>query len=168
MHNFFDLVDKRAGWITLSVSAFVLFGAALYFQHVMNLQPCVMCIEERMLMLSLALISLLPIIKPTFTPLRILGYLGVMFISYIGFDLAQEHVVIQKGEELIFAGCSIFPRVPEWLPLHQWLPSLFMPTGNCGDISWTFAGHSMVEWVRNIFAFYFALPVLMLLGRRKL
>lgn len=167
MNNFFELVEKKTGWLTLSFSAFALFLSALYFQHYMNLQPCVMCIEERLLILSIAIFSLIPVINPRFIPLRIIGYLGIMFIAYVGFYLADQHVDIQKGEGLFMASCNIFPRLPEWFPLHEWYPNLFMPTGNCGDISWTLWGYSMVEWVRFIFAFYVLLPVFMVLSRRK-
>jgi protein dithiol:quinone oxidoreductase len=167
MNKFFELVEWRSGWALLSASAFILFGVALYFQHIMNLQPCVMCIEERLLILSLGLVSLIPLINPRFISLRVIGYVGIIGIAYIGYDLAAEHVVIQKGEGFFMASCSIFPRLPEWLPLYEWSPKLFMPTGNCGDISWTFAGLTMVEWVKNIFIFYMILPIFMVLSRRR-
>jgi disulfide bond formation protein DsbB len=167
MNALLEIVEQRKGWTILSLSFFSLFLTAIFFQYYMNLEPCVMCIEERMLILSLAIFSLIPIINPKIIPLRIIGYLGIILISYIGYDLAAEHVLLQKGEGGFMETCSIYPRVPSWLPLHEWFPSLFMPTGNCGEISWTFMNITMVEWLKHIFAFYIALPISMVLGRLK-
>lgn len=167
MHTILNLVEQRKGWAILSSSFFLLFFTALYFQHFMNLLPCVMCIEERLLIFALAIFSLIPLINPRLVPLRIFAYIGIIVIAYIGFDLADEHVLIQSGEGGFMASCSLYPRLPEWMPLYEWFPSLFMPSGNCGEISWTFMSISMVEWVKFIFAFYIALPVFMVLARRK-
>lgn len=165
MNNFFDLTEQRKGWVIFSSSFFAIFFTALFFQHAMQLNPCVMCIEERMLILLAGMVSLIPIINPRLLPLRLVGYIGVIAISYIGFELAAEHALIQRGEGEFMSSCSLYPRVPVWLPLHEWMPSIFMPTGDCGSISWEFAGQTMVEWVRNIFAIYIAIPLLMIIGR---
>jgi disulfide bond formation protein DsbB len=165
MHPILYLVEQRKGWAILSTSFFLLFLTALFFQHYMNLAPCVMCIEERILILSLAVFSLIPMINPKLMSLRVIGYLGLILIAYAGYDLAAEHVLLQKGEGGLMATCSIYPRVPSWLPLHEWLPSLFMPTGNCGEISWTFMNTTMVEWIKYIFTFYIALPIIMVWAR---
>ena len=37
----------RGAWLLMALTAFILELVALWFQHVMLLQPCVMCIYER-------------------------------------------------------------------------------------------------------------------------
>lgn len=37
----------RGAWLLLALTAFVLEMVALWFQHVMLLKPCVLCIYER-------------------------------------------------------------------------------------------------------------------------
>ena len=37
----------RGAWLLMALTAFILELVALWFQHVMLLQPCVLCIYER-------------------------------------------------------------------------------------------------------------------------
>lgn len=37
----------RGAWLLMAMTAFALELVALWFQHVMKLQPCVLCIYER-------------------------------------------------------------------------------------------------------------------------
>ena len=54
LHFFKTLSVQRSGWLLLLISALALEGAALYFQYGMELQPCVMCIYERVALFSIA------------------------------------------------------------------------------------------------------------------
>jgi disulfide bond formation protein DsbB len=45
------------------------------------------------------------------------------------------------------------------MPLHEWCPGFFGAPGMCGDIDWQFAGLSMPQWLRIIFAGYAAIAV---------
>ena len=47
--------------------------------------------------------------------------------------------------------CGFFANFPEYFKLDKWLPSVFQPTGVCGDASWNFAGLTMVQWIIIIF-----------------
>lgn len=166
---FLRLPEKRLGWFILHLSINIIFTTALFFQYIMDLQPCVMCIEERILILCLSLVSLIIFaINPSLKIVRFIGYSLLIAVSIVGFNLTSEHISIQDGTAGLFATCSIYPRVPDWLPLHEWLPALFQPTGDCGDIDWSFFNLSMVEWVRIIFSFYIALPLVMIIGRKGL
>ena len=51
LHFFKTLSVQRSGWLLLLISALALEGTALYFQYGMDLQPCIMCIYERVALL---------------------------------------------------------------------------------------------------------------------
>ena len=75
-----------------------------------------------------------------------------------GLIIAIEHrgyeIDYQKSLADPFASsttCGFFANFPEYFKLDKWLPSVFQPTGVCGDASWDFAGLTMVQWIIIIF-----------------
>ena len=53
MLDFFKQLSlKRSAWIFLAFTAFALESTALYFQYGMGLQPCVLCVYERLAMVG--------------------------------------------------------------------------------------------------------------------
>ncbi len=77
MLQFFNRCSQgRGAWLLLALTALVLELAALYFQHVMLLQPCVMCIYERVALFGILGASLLGALAPK-SPLRYVAILTV-------------------------------------------------------------------------------------------
>ncbi len=144
---------SRLSWIVLFISALGLELSALFFQYVMELEPCVMCIYIRVAVLGLMIAGLVGIIGCQYRWIRFIGILIWGVSSVWGVKLAQELEVIQSGSSL-FATCSFLPDFPTWMPLHQWLPSVFMPTGMCTDIPWQALGLTMAQWMVVGFGLY--------------
>ncbi len=148
-----SLSTQRWPWLLLAASALTLELCALYFQHVMKLEPCVMCVYERITMLGLMLAGLIGASAPQNWFVRLSAF-SVWAISALwGLLLAMEHTNYQMNPSP-FATCDFFPNFPSWAPLHEWLPWLFNPTGDCSDIVWQFFGYSMPQWLIVSFAIY--------------
>ncbi|MFW8080334.1 disulfide bond formation protein B, partial [Klebsiella pneumoniae] len=64
----------RGAWLLMALTAFILELVALWFQHVMLLQPCVMCIYERCALFGIMGAGLVGAIAPK-TPLRYVAML---------------------------------------------------------------------------------------------
>lgn len=65
MLQFLNRCSKgRGAWLLMALTALVLELVALYFQHVMLLQPCVMCIYERAALFGILGASLLGAVAP--------------------------------------------------------------------------------------------------------
>ncbi|MFN6972746.1 MAG: disulfide bond formation protein B, partial [Rheinheimera sp.] len=65
------------------------------------------------------------------------------------------------------SSCGIFPDFPTWLPLHEWIPEVFKPTGMCGEILWTLFGYSMPFWMRITFALFFIAGLVVIASQLK-
>ncbi|WP_417883386.1 disulfide bond formation protein DsbB [Vibrio rumoiensis] len=143
--------QKRTSWAILL--AFIMFFelSALYFQHVMLLAPCVMCVYERLAMLGIAGSAIIGLIKPSNQWFRWVGLISWGYTSFRGLQLALEHVGYQFNPSP-FATCDIFPKFPSWAPLNQWFPWMFEPTGDCSKIVWQFLDLSMPQWLVVIFS----------------
>jgi len=159
----FLATDKRA-WGLLFFSAFGLELAALYFQHVMDLRPCIMCIYQRTAVFGV-MFAAMPamLLNNVFT--RVIGFLGWGISAIWGLFIAMEHVDIQTAVNPFFATCEFVPNFPNWAPLHEWLPNIFGATGDCGDINWSLMDMSMPQWMIVIFAIYTAIWALVLGSR---
>lgn len=154
-----NLSKQRWSWLLLAASALSLELCALYFQHVMLLEPCVMCVYERLSMLGILLAGLLGAIAPGFILLRLSAFLLWAVSAVWGLLLAIQHTDYQLNPSP-FATCDFFPNFPTWAPLHEWFPWLFNPTGDCSKIVWQFFGYSMPQWLIVSFSVYILLFII--------
>ncbi len=81
-------------------------ACALYFQHVMMLAPCVMCIYERVAMMGIGGAAIIGLIAPNNALFRWLGLIGWGLSSYKGLMLAMQHVDYQFNPSP-FATCDL-------------------------------------------------------------
>lgn len=161
-----SLVQTRAAWLLLAGSALGLEVAALWFQHGMGLDPCVMCIYERVALLGLFAAGLLGALQPRLTLLRWSGYLIWAISAGWGLLLTLEHVGLEVGGPAAL-NCSFLPEFPAWLPLHEWLPAMFLPTGYCDDVQWQWLSLTMAEWTMVAFVLYLLTLIGVLLLERR-
>ncbi|MGF1683342.1 disulfide bond formation protein DsbB [Photobacterium minamisatsumaniensis] len=151
MHFLYTFSKSRLSWLLLF--AFVVFfeGCALFFQHAMKLDPCVMCIYERVAMMGVGFAALLGMIAPQNAVIRWSGLAAWGYTAYKGLELAQEHVGYQFNPSP-FATCDLFVTFPDWAPLNKWVPWMFEASGDCSKVVWEFLGQSMPQWLVIIFA----------------
>lgn len=128
-------------------------GTALYFQHVMELAPCVMCIYERVALFGIGLAAIVALLAPRFILFRVTGLLLGIYSAVRGFLLAMQHTDYQQNPAP-WNQCPITVSFPSSFPLNKWLPSVFQPTGACDKIQWQFLSLSMPQWLMIIFAFF--------------
>jgi disulfide bond formation protein DsbB len=169
--------QNKIGWGLIVLSAIFLELTALFFQYAMGLEPCIMCVYQRLAVAGILLSGLFGFLLSR----NFWGQIGahglMMYATSEGVRVANEHVIKQSGTSF-FSTCDLFPNFPSWFPLHEWVPSVFAATGDCSSIDWSFLGMSMPEWMVYIFWGYTAFQVCMLIwivgdhadrvrGRRK-
>ena len=155
--------DRRA-WGLLFVSALSLEMGALYFQHITDLRPCIMCIYQRTALFGVMFAAMPAMLFNNFIT-RLIGYVGWGISAIWGLLIAIEHVDIQTAVNPFFATCEFVPNFPSWAPLHEWLPTIFGATGDCGDINWSFMDMSMPQWMIVVFAIYSVIWAVILVSR---
>jgi disulfide bond formation protein DsbB len=144
---------SRTAWFLVLFSALALELAALYFQYGLELDPCVLCVYQRVAVLGIALAGFLGALAPRLAALRVLGYLVLGASAAKGLLLALQQVAVQAGASL---ECSFFAEFPPWLPLDAWFPAVFQPTGLCDQVKWSLLGFSMPQWMVVVFGAYLA------------
>lgn len=152
----------RGTWLLMALTAFALEMVALWFQHVMGLQPCVLCIYERCALFGIMGAGLVGAIAPK-SPLR---YAAIAIWLYsarkVLSSLAAHH---DATASVPFMTCDFAARFPSWLPLDKWLPQVFVASGDCSVRQWEFLSLEMPQWLVGIFVAYFIVALLVLIAQ---
>ncbi|MDP3743352.1 MAG: disulfide bond formation protein B [Methylotenera sp.] len=154
------LLIGRTGYFIGFIACFGLVGLALWIQTRYNLEPCPLCISQRIMFMALGVLFLLAaIFKQTpkfFAVLQVVAALG-------GAAVAIRHWWIQAHRESMIADCGVgFDYMFENFPLEKALKLVFKGTGDCAAIDWTFLGltipqMSLIAFVGfGIYAVYLA------------
>jgi disulfide bond formation protein DsbB len=148
----------RILWGLLFLGFIFYESCGLYFQYWLKLNPCIECVYERACFMFFGVAALIGVIIPRIMIMRLAASAVWLVSSVWGLIIAIEHrgyeIDYQKSLADPFASsttCGFFANFPEYFKLDKWLPSVFQPTGVCGDASWNFAGLTMVQWIIIIF-----------------
>ena len=160
-----QLTTKRAPWLLLATSALALELTALFFQYVMDLAPCIMCVYQRLAILAIVIAGIIGTFGHDYILARITAFSLWGTGAIWGGLIAIEHIDMQSSSGSLFFSCEFIPNFPSWAPLHEWIPFLFEATGDCGEISWQFLGFSMPQWMLVVYGAYSLAFVLVLLNR---
>lgn len=142
-------------------------GAALYFQHVMGLEPCPLCIFQRISVMVLGLIFFVGLLHgPSGMLRRTYGAL-LTAASLAGIGLAIRHLWLQYGphEEL---GCGPgLEYMLDTMPLQEVIQDVLKGTGDCGEIVWSMFGISIPGWTLMLLLVLLGISLKILLGRER-
>jgi len=160
-----DLTTRPSPWLLLGISALGIELCALYFQYIMDLAPCIMCVYQRVAVGAILLAGLIGFAGSHFLIARVMAYALWGTGAIWGLLIALEHVEMQSNSGSLFFTCEFIPNFPSWAPLHEWIPSIFEATGDCGDISWQLLSYSMPQWMIVVYGAYTLAFVLILANR---
>jgi disulfide bond formation protein DsbB len=154
----------KKSWVILALSAFGLLMAALYFQHALEHRPCIKCIYQRTAVIGILLAAIIPIFYNHWLT-RLSAFLIWGYSALQGLLIAREHLEIIFSDDPFFAVCEFVPNFPSYLPVHEWLPTIFGVTGECIDNRWQFLGMGMASWMQIIFSVYLAILVVVVMAQ---
>ncbi|WP_243454125.1 disulfide bond formation protein DsbB [Oceanisphaera pacifica] len=155
---------SRFAWALLTLGSALLFAIALFFQYGQGMAPCVMCVYQRAALAGIILAGALGWLAPKSALISSVALLGWLASAIKGVLLAKGHINYQFNPSP-FTQCSTVAEFPTWLALDRWLPALFYPSGDCADVSWSWMGLSMPQWLLGIFVILAALAGLFILVR---
>mgnify|MGYP001821887325 CR=1 FL=1 len=135
---------------TLYVFGFIiscaLLAVALIFQFAMDLEPCPLCILQRLAFVAIGLFCLAAAIHdPEQTGNRV--YAGLIGISALtGLGISLRHSWLQHNPpEFVECGAGLDYWL-ETLPVGEILQKILTGSGECSDVVWKFLGLSIPEW----------------------
>lgn len=142
-----DKISLRTWFFAMAVACSSLLGYALYKQHVDYLDPCPLCVIQRVAFMWIGGFSLLAAIHyPAGTGRRIYSYLVVLGAAF-GAAVAGRHVWLQNlpADQVPDCGPGLNYML-ENFPLLEVLKTVFLGSGSCAEVHWRFLGLSMPGW----------------------
>jgi len=162
--NVFSRLSGRPGYVLLAVACIGLVSAGLVIQDLDRLQPCPLCIFQRILYMGVALLALGGVLWPRGRWFW-LSSIGATALGGLATALYQSWLqwVADPTLECAYGDPSVIERMVDWLGMQY--PPLFMATGFCSSRDWTFLQLSMANW--SVFCFAGVLISLLVIGRRR-
>lgn len=134
-------ISGRLAGVIGFLACFGLVGVALAIQVHYKLEPCPLCISQRMVFMGLGLLFLLMAILPQVRIYR--GWAAVLQVltALGGAGVAIRHWYIQAHKESMVVDCGVgFDYMFENFPFKKAVQLVFRGTGDCATIDWTFLG----------------------------
>jgi disulfide bond formation protein DsbB len=137
----------------LFLASVVGIGFALYLQHYDHLEPCPLCIFQRIGLMVMGVFSLIAAIhNPKARAMRVvysvLATLGILW----SVGVASRHVWIQHLPPEDVPACG--PGLDYWLqtfPLQSVVQKVLHGSGECAKVDWTLLGYSLPHWALVFF-----------------
>lgn len=126
----------------------LLLGYALYAQHGLGLEPCPLCIFQRVAVAGLAVVFALALLHGS-RGAAARGYALLLgAVALAGMGVAGRHVWLQNLPPDQVPACGPgLDYMMEYLPLRETLSMVLGGSGECAEVDWALLGLSMPAWV---------------------
>ena len=140
-------ITPRLGFAFITLSCAALLGFALYNQYVDYLDPCPLCIFQRVVFAWMGLMALFAFIhNPDQTGRRVYGWLIVLG-GILGAAIAGRHIWLQNLPPGEVPECGPgLNYMLENFPVTEVLSSVLRGSGSCAEVKWSFLSMSMPMW----------------------
>jgi disulfide bond formation protein DsbB len=149
INDYINLIrfNSRIWFFIGFVTCVCLLGAAYYFQFVEKLEPCPLCISQRIGIFVTGLCFLIAALhNPGRFGTRVYAILG-MIAALAGGSVSARHVWLLHlpPEEVPECGPGIDYMLQNF-PLFDTIKVMLSGTGDCAKVDWTLFGISMPGW----------------------
>ena len=123
-----------------------LIAFAMVLQHVMDLEPCPMCILQRYAFIGVGIIALVAAVHAPRQWGRWVYSVLLILVSGMGAGVAARHAWLEHNPPQIFDCGADLGYMVDAFPLAEALPMIFRGSGDCTEVLWRFMGLSIAEW----------------------
>jgi disulfide bond formation protein DsbB len=130
--------------LLMVISVIGLMSYALYTQYFQYLEPCPLCMTQRLFYSLIALFALLALFHTRAQKLyaALAGVSALGGVASAGRQVWLQHL---PPDQVPACGPSL-QYMLETFPLGDTLRTMITGNGNCAQVDWTFLGFSMGEW----------------------
>ncbi len=124
-----------------------MLAVAGYFQFLEHLEPCPLCILQRIFVLFVAIVLLLAVLhNPHGWGIKVYAFLAGM-IALAGVAISARHVWLQNlpADQVPSCGPGLNFMLDNF-PLSEAIDMVLRGSGECAEVLWTFMGLSIPAW----------------------
>lgn len=140
----------RSTLLLIALTCTLIFGYALYLQHIEGLMPCPMCIVQRYAMTLVAVFALLAAVfggrpkafamsKRPRVLARFFAWMSLLSAVFGGFVAARQSWIQWNPPEFMSCGRDFYGMI-EQLPIGRYIPLIFQGSGDCAAIEYILPG----------------------------
>ncbi len=142
------IISRRVANLLGFLACAALMAYALYAEHILGLEPCPLCIFQRVAVIAVGVLFLLAAIHDPGKKGSVLYGVLISLAALTGIGIAARHLWIQAQPPGTVAACGAgLDYMMEILPLRQVIATVLTGSGECGTINWRFLGLAMPGWV---------------------
>lgn len=141
-------MTRRQLCLAASLACAAMMGFALFAQHALELEPCPLCVIQRIAVIALGVIFLLASIHDAGPVGARLWGLASACVAAAGAVVSGRHVWLQSlpPDQVPECGPGL-DYIMDVFPLTEALSMVFSGSGECAEVVWRFLGLSMPTWV---------------------
>jgi disulfide bond formation protein DsbB len=132
-------------------------GAGYYIQHGLGIEPCPLCIVQRLAFVAVGMAALLGLVLAAGRAAAIVLAALTSLLAMAGAGVAAWHLWIKANPPESFSCGRPFAWMIENMPLTQVVPKLFKGEADCLQESWTLLGLGIPHWSLILFLVLVAL-----------
>jgi disulfide bond formation protein DsbB len=163
------MIKFRTLYVLGFMMCVAMMGTALFFfQRFLGLEPCPLCILQRVVVIALGTVLLVAAIHgPIGWGNRVYGAL-ITLIAGSGAAVAARHVWLQSlpADQVPECGPGM-DYILEVFPLSEALQLVLRGSGECAKVEWQFLGLSIPGWTLLAFSGFILFGLVLLLHRRR-
>lgn len=140
-------INIRLFYLAGAVACAALLGYGLWLQHVDGLEPCPLCVFQRVAFIALGLIFMVAALHgPRRNGAIVYGVLGAIAAA-VGAGVAGRHVWLQNlpADQVPACGPGL-QYMLEQFPLKRMVEKVLSGSGECASVDWSFLGLTIPGW----------------------
>ncbi|MEE9552600.1 MAG: disulfide bond formation protein B [Gammaproteobacteria bacterium] len=163
-----NMQSIRLFYILIFLTCVSLLGFGLYLEHVKGLEPCPLCVFQRVAYIAIAIISLIATIHG---PGKIFTWIYSSLIdiaALCGAGVAGRQIWLQHlpADQVPECGPGL-EYMLEAFPLGEALNMILSGSGECAEVQWRFIGLSIAEWSLFCFVIFIILSLTSILYAKR-
>ena len=162
--------DSRRFFLLMGATGLGLIIVALFFEHMLLLEPCLLCYAQRACVYLVIFLSLVGFLHKNQSLIIFRTYIGlVIAIIVCGILLSIRQLYLQNLPPELVPSCG--PDIDylfETLPVLEVFMLAVRGDGNCAEVLWSFLGISIPGWLLIAFSAQLIYSVVSLTISKKL
>lgn len=141
------IINIRLLYLAGAVACAALLGYGLWLQHVDGLEPCPLCVFQRVAFIVLGLIFVVAALHgPRRIGAMVYGVLAAIAAA-VGAGIAGRHVWLQNlpADQVPACGPGL-QYMLEQFPLQRMIEKVLSGSGECASVDWSFLGLTIPGW----------------------
>ena len=142
-----SLANPRVGSLAGAAACAGMMAFALYAQHVLGMEPCPLCVFQRVATIVLGVVFLVAAVHNAALVGRAVYATLLALAALAGVGVAGRHVWLQNLPKDQVPACGPdLNFMLETFPLTEVLSTVLQGSGECAEVSWRFLGLTMPAW----------------------